>query len=77
MNSGAEIDIQNYSSYQETALHIAARKGHATVAALLIERGVNIYMRSYIEQADFCWYGTAIKAAAFYNHKEIVAMLYD
>jgi len=76
LNAGADINIHSFH-YEETPLHLATRNGHSSVVALLIERGANIKMISAGNDYKSDWYGAAVAVAAFFNHKDIVEMLYE
>jgi len=80
LSNGADINIQDF--YNETPLHLAARHGHLSIVLLLIEQGCDINMlcwgdETVVNYYDFNWSGKAISQAAFFNHKDIVAVLYD
>ena len=71
-------DINCMTSYtRETPLHLAAREGHKSVVAILIDRGADINMNSRDKDFNMDWYGKAIALAAYYNHKDIVKILFE
>ena len=61
--------------YGETPLHIAARRGHREIAALLIERGadVDVRCRTYRDR----WGQTPLGAAAYAGQLGIMKLLLD
>ena len=56
-----------------TPLHCAAWKGHAEVAALLLERGANVG----VENENDHWGGTPLHAAAHANNHAIAKLLLE
>jgi len=56
-----------------TPLHCAAWKGHAEVAALLLERGADVH----VENENDHWGGTPLHAAAHANNNAIVKLLLE
>ncbi|KAJ3822663.1 ankyrin repeat-containing domain protein, partial [Lentinula raphanica] len=66
--TNTDTDINKMSKYFETALQIAAARGHQDIVKFLVQQGAEI-------NAQGGEYGTALQAAATRGHKDIVELL--
>jgi serine/threonine-protein phosphatase 6 regulatory ankyrin repeat subunit A len=62
-------DIATKDTYQQTALHLAAREGHEAVVRLLIEKGAEVAAKDVKNK----W--TALHWAAGGGHEAVVRLL--
>jgi len=67
LDRGAEPDFKD-TKFGRTALHLAAVEGHLDAVRLLVDRGANIYARTFIG-------ATPLMYAALGGHNEIVKFL--
>ena len=65
------VDVDTRDSDNRTILHWAARKGHADIVQLLLERGANAKL------ADNDYGNTPIHSASYKGHTDVVRMLLD
>jgi ankyrin repeat protein len=67
---GANVDWQDKENYDQTALHMAARKHQIEIAMMLIDAGANLDIQDYNDRTALHW-------AAVNDHPHIAQMLVD
>ncbi|KAL8989283.1 MAG: hypothetical protein Q9169_008392, partial [Polycauliona sp. 2 TL-2023] len=79
IDKGADINAVEEGGYYCTALQVASRRGHETVAQLLLEEGTNIHAQhtQSVEIYPKRWYGSTLHAACKAGRTKIVRMLLD
>ena len=71
---GVNVNAKDY--YGKTALHVAAETGHEKVAALLIEAGADMEVKTPISGRGFSDYGsTPLLLAAHWGHTSVAELL--
>ncbi|MGY5877206.1 MAG: ankyrin repeat domain-containing protein [Candidatus Thorarchaeota archaeon] len=69
LKDGANIDAQE-KTFSDTALHLAASKGHIEIVRFLLEQGANLLIENGVDM-------TPVHLAARDGHPEIIKVLLD
>lgn len=72
LEEGTPVDSENASG--ETALYLAAKRGHVAVVELLLERGADI---NKTIESSFGSEGTALHVAVNWGHIDVVRLFLD